>query len=394
MKLTNILRKAAFGAVMAAGLLSCLPTEAAATLLTRQMVLAPTVEGAFKPAYSDPKRMDDYLYECTFDKYDYVKGANFMKTNYPAKAGCAAVRNGSMFGHNYDYKFDYCREVVVHVSPAPGRHASVAVCASPQFTPTSPTIIPINGYFKYTPFWTLDGINDAGLACALNLVEADYGHTTGTNPGKEDLHVNMALRYILDNAASVDEAIALLQNRNLYAGEVAEVQFMLADAKETAVVEIINNQLNVKKGETILTNFFVNQAPMNEHARGVERYNILKANYASGNTKEGMVELLDKVSFTKCYNRANATPWYSDFNSLANGIGLSTRSTQHAALLEAETKQFELHERAGQFRHTVHKSVYDLANKKLLVISQENGKRFEFGVEQVNFIPAMDKIGL
>ena len=105
------------------------------------------------------------------------------------------------------------------------------------------------------------------------------------------------------------------------------------------------------------------------------------------NNKVGMLGLLDKVYYSKLYTRGAATPWYSDMNSLAKGVDMNTPVAEKAKLLEQETVNYEAHIRNYDCWQTKHTSVYDLANKRLTVISQEDGKQFDFGIEQVNYIP-------
>ena len=386
MKIKSVLKLAAVVAIAVGGVFMSDKTEAAQLTVFQQN--APFMN--IQALWSDPKRLGEFLYEATFHEYDYAKGYNFMKTQYAPAGACSTVRNGNFLGRNYDGKYDWVREVVVHTPAKDGRHAVVGVAASINVEPNNPIIIPVNGYFKYLPFCTLDGMNDAGLVACLNLVEADYGHTTGTNPGKEDLNVYMAVRYLLDNTGSVDEAINVLNNKNMYSSKNFEAHIMLADAQKTAIVEFVNNKMVVKEG-TIMTNFFNTQEGYNAHAQGVERYNILKDNYAAANNKAGMLALLDSVRFSKLYTRGVAAPWYSDMHSIAKGVEMNTPVAQKAALLEAETKNYEAHIRNYDCRMTKHTSVYDLANKRLTVIAQEDGKQFDFGIEQVNYIPGQQQ---
>ena len=396
MKLQNVFKAAALAALVAA-CLGCVPKAEAAT-----MVLANRqgVQGVFNSTgqwtnitspWSDPKRLDEFLYECTFHQFDYAKGYAFMKKNYAPAGACSAVRNGNFLGHNYDGQYDWVREVIVHTPAEQGRHATVGVAASINLVPDNPMIIPVNGYFKYAPFCVLDGINDAGLAACLNLVEADHGHTTGTNPGKEELNVYMSVRYVLDYAGSVAEALQLLENKNMYSGANMELHLLLADATETAIVEFVDNKMVVKKGATIMTNFFNTQESLNAHAKGVERYNILKENYAESSTKAGMKQLLDRVRYSNLYNRSNANPWYSEFASAQKDISLNSPKEQLQSLLEEHTKIYENRQRTYDCWTTKHRAVYDLTNKTLNIVTQEGNNEFEVKVEQENYIPGMDQ---
>lgn len=392
MKFNKMFKAAVVAAALAAGLTSLATVEAAPPPVNGKIVLNQTGKfiGLSTP-WSDPKRMDEFLYECTFHEYDYAKGDAFMKKNYAPAGACSAVRNGEFMGHNYDGQYDWVRETIVHTPAEQGRHATVGVTASINLVPENPVIIPVNGYFKYAPFCTLDGINDAGFACALNLVEADHGHTTGTNPGKEDLNIYMAVRYLLDYAGSVDEAIKLLEEKNLYSSANMELHLMLADAKETAIVEFIDNKMVVKKDAKIMTNFFNTQEGYNAHAKGIERFEILEKNFEEGNTKTGMQNLLDRVKYSKLYDRSNPNPWYSEFASATKNISVYSPKEELAALLEKHTNIYENRLRTYDCWTTKHRVVYDLKNKTLNIVTQEGVNEFEVGIVQDNYIPGMER---
>lgn len=358
------------------------------TLAAPKTIFEQTKMVTITSSWSDPKRLGEFLYETTFTDYDYAKGAAFMEKYYAPQGACSSLRNGNFVGYNYDGPYDYVREVVIHTSAVYGRHATVGVAASINTVPNNPLIIPVNGYFKYLPFCTLDGMNDAGLVCCLNLVEADYGHTTGTNPGKEKLNVYMAVRYLLDYAGSVDEAIKLLKEKNLYASKNFEAHFLLADPQKTVIVEFVDNKIIVQPGN-IMTNFFHTQPGYSLHSKGIERFNILQNTYSSANTESGMFAALKNVFYSKLYDASNPEPWYSDCHSIANEIDINTPITEKQEFITRYGQHFATEGRTGQCWITKHTAVYDLVEKQLTIMAQEDGNSFKLGLEQINYIPGM-----
>lgn len=93
---------------------------------------------------------------------------------------------------------------------------------------------------------TLDGINDAGVVCNINVVPTgDKGRTTGTG-GNYDLCGLSVVRFILDNADSAKDAINKLQSKNIWmpnsGGYDLEIHLMVSDGTDTFVVEFVNNK--------------------------------------------------------------------------------------------------------------------------------------------------------
>lgn len=99
---------------------------------------------------------------------------------------------------------------------------------------------------------TLDGINDAGVVCNINVVPTDdIGRTTGTG-GKDDLCGLCLVRFILDNADNAKDAINKLKTKNIWmpnsGGYDLEVHLMVSDGTDTFVVEFIKNKMVVIEG--------------------------------------------------------------------------------------------------------------------------------------------------
>jgi penicillin V acylase-like amidase (Ntn superfamily) len=105
----------------------------------------------------------------------------------------------------------------------------------------------------------VDGINEAGLtAHMLYLNETDFGPR---DPGKPGVHAGLWAQYLLDTAATVDEALARLNDIQLVMvearGRTATVHLALEDANgDSAVVEYIDGKPVVHHGKQfqVMTN--------------------------------------------------------------------------------------------------------------------------------------------
>lgn len=106
---------------------------------------------------------------------------------------------------------------------------------------------------------TADGLNEAGLgAHLLYLTATDFGPRDTAKPG---LHAGLRAQYVLDNAATVDEALALLQEVQIVMvsarGHDATVHLAIEDASgDSAIIEYVDGSAVVHHGREhrIMTN--------------------------------------------------------------------------------------------------------------------------------------------
>ncbi|MCX5479482.1 linear amide C-N hydrolase [Kaistia geumhonensis] len=108
---------------------------------------------------------------------------------------------------------------------------------------------------------TADGMNEAGLvANLLYLAESDYGTTMGKPP----LSMSLWAQYVLDNFASVAEAVAVLekepfrvQTAELPNGKAAQLHLSISDATgDSAIFQYIGGRLVIYHGKEyrVMTN--------------------------------------------------------------------------------------------------------------------------------------------
>ena len=106
-----------------------------------------------------------------------------------------------------------------------------------------------------TLFFSLDGINEKGLVIA-DLMD---GEDEATHPdrGKPDLTTTAALRYVLNRAATVDEALALLESIDMHSDIGSAHHYAISDASgRSVVVEYIDGKM-VATDTPIVTNHYL-----------------------------------------------------------------------------------------------------------------------------------------
>ncbi len=174
--------------------------------------------------------------------------------------GCSTLsvenpEGGYLFGRNFDWQA--CNALVVAAYPETG-YASIAtvnldfVRQGAGFTSgfLSDEILTIAAL--YAP---LDGMNEKGLCVSVNMIQD--GATIEQNTEKPDITTTTAIRLMLDQAATVEEALDLLGQYDLHASMNYMVHFAIADSYGNSVaVEYIGNEMIVTK-TPVLTNFYL-----------------------------------------------------------------------------------------------------------------------------------------
>ncbi len=335
-------------------------------------------------------KVADYLYEITVDDYcDTIP--NSRASLVGQDFGCSAVRNGNFYGRNLDFFVSEIAEIVVHTTAKEGRHASVGVGRLNQCTGEELEAGISPEMMNILPWGMFDGINDAGLFCNVNVAPAEDAGApnTGTNPGKPDLVSAFLVRALLDNCANVDEAIKYINDHNIISKEVGGwyFHFMIGDPEKTVVLELIDNKAVIKE-QNIMTNFYVNLLPdFTPHADGVERYDILKENYAEGGeSMEGMWNLLKRVCFSQAYDPETKPFWKSEFyEGLPFTIDTPLETILADSTVQLNMKNFKSYKETGKYTpemglwYTEHNSTYDIKGRKLWVtVHEKYDNKYEF----------------
>lgn len=359
--------------------------------------------------YQNPMtKIADYLYEYEAEDYGTEAPTALLTDDGPVNFGCSAVRNGNFYGRNLDLSINEICEFVIRTKATETRkHASIGV-SNPVFINLTNEIVEAGlseEQLKFIPWMTMDGVNDAGLACNINVVnmyDIEKNMHSHTNPGKPQIMVMLLVRALLDNCGSVEEAKEFIMNHDIVPiphelGEMWDGHIMIADAENTVIVEFTGEKgSEVKFIETnIMTNFYNHlyeaAGGYPQHACGVERYEILKANYEGSNTMQGMWELMKKVQYTQAYKESTEPFWCSEYYDVIPSFDEQSREywTKEKVLEQEmpaiEVEAYKVYEETGKYDpelnlwFTAHNSVYDIANRILWVtIREKYENHYEF----------------
>lgn len=376
----------------------------------------------------------EYLFETWYTSLDYGYAQEQLEAGAPAAAaGCTSIRNGDFFGRNFDWLYSTQPTVVVHTAAHAGRHATLGVAGAV----TGLTAGALQGG-EFTravgliPFCVVDGLNDAGLAVSTNVVphndRADLGDNTLVSAlGEERARVSSVMlpRFILDNFSTARGAAEYIRDHvAVYHPEALlaqgfEQHYLLADREETLILEFIQGEtriIEVSEGcggnaaapwitnfhryaTTLDTDWSVETPAMHHdspippteanglspHASGLERHNIVAAGYVSSDTAEGMASLLDSVLFSRAYQERRSEDadlsWYSEF--VQGPLTVDSMPTELNAPLVGAIRAWSARDRSHPVVwHTVHSSIYNMAELTLSLRSQEAAASYDFTLER------------
>lgn len=183
---------------------------------------------------------------------------------------------------------------LVKTAPA-GGYASLSIADLEFVGLTALTGIPEDTEARYAalcaPYLPLGGVNEKGLAVSVMYLDGD---PTRQDTGKPKTLTMLAIRMILDKAATVSEAVALLEKYDMQSsGSNGSYHFMIADRSGKAVVvEYPQNQMVVLE-QHIATNFYLHDG----FGHGQDRYETLKAACAAA--PNGMMSEAEAMNVLK-----------------------------------------------------------------------------------------------
>ncbi len=144
---------------------------------------------------------------------------------------CSAFRavsdSGVLMGRNYDFKDD-TSALLVRANPTDG-YASIAFAALNNLRANVATkSLKHRAAAIVAPFACLDGINEKGVSIAVLTLDSE---PVDQNTGKPAISTSLAIRLVLDRAATTEEAVALLQTYDMHASAGRDYHFFINDSK-------------------------------------------------------------------------------------------------------------------------------------------------------------------
>lgn len=147
------------------------------------------------------------------------------------KFGCSSfgitTKDGKvLMGRNYDFKTD-TSAIMVRCEPKDG-YKSIAFGALSNIHDNEPDAGIVERLKALTaPFICLDGINEKGVSISVLTLDSD---PTQQTTSKHDIFTTLAIRLVLDRAATTQEAVDLLRSYDMHANSGRDYHFYINDA--------------------------------------------------------------------------------------------------------------------------------------------------------------------
>lgn len=240
------------------------------TMITAANTIEKLEDGLYSMEYKGDYGFDDFLarggassddevanYLVTFLSHGFYRFKSNVQTgNFGCSTICTQDEHGTvLFGRNYDWA--ECRAIIVHTVPDDG-YESVSTCCL-DFLGFNEDYAPDGSMMErmqtlaavYVP---LDGMNEKGLVVA-DLMAGDK-EQTHQQTEKPDLTTTTAIRLLLDKAANVDEAIALLRQYDMNSSIDSAHHLSIADASGKSVaVEYVNGEMLVTETKVVTNHY-------------------------------------------------------------------------------------------------------------------------------------------
>lgn len=236
----------------------------------------------------------------TYLSRGFYKGTASVQTGgFGCSAVCTRDADGKVFfGRNYDW--EECSAMIIHTRPDSG-YESVSTCCldflgfGEDYAPDGSMGERIQSLAAiYVP---VDGMNSEGLMVADFMAGDD--EQTHQRTGKAALTTTTAIRLLLDRAASVDEAVALLGQYDMNSSIDSAHHMFIADASgKSVVVEYVSGEMLVADA-SIVTNHYL--AESEKQGTGSEqshkRYDTLAAHTGPAGEREVREMLMSVAQF-------------------------------------------------------------------------------------------------
>lgn len=167
-----------------------------------------------------------------------------------------------------------------------------------------------------------DGMNEAGLSVGMNAISHAEARLNTDHPTIDSLVV---IRLLLDQAASVEEAIALLKETNIDFGSGPPIHYLIADSSGASVIiEYIDNQMRILKPENprwqVSTNFLLSENPSGQWPQICSRYRRAAETLAEN---DGRLDSISAMSLLEDTSQSS-TRWSILYHMESGNIDLVT----------------------------------------------------------------------
>lgn len=145
--------------------------------------------------------------------------------------GCSVYRavtdeKDFIMGRNYDFKLDTSC-MLVRCNPKDGYRSIAFAALNNVGADAADASLKSKMACITAPFICLDGVNEKGVSIAILTLDSE---PTDQNTGRQKITGSLAIRLVLDYAASTEEAVELLKGYDMLAVNGRDYHFFISDA--------------------------------------------------------------------------------------------------------------------------------------------------------------------
>ncbi len=236
-----------------------------------------------------------------------------------------------IFGRNFDW---YRHPTLLLFTDPPGGYASVSM-VDIHYLGYGIEVPSLVGRMRLllAPYFPFDGMNEAGLA--VGMMAIPYARDS-QDPQKATIGSLRVIRLLLDRAASVDEALSLLEEYNIVFHGPPLHYLISHSSGESAVVEFIDGTMTVIRNETewqVATNFIVSSVLPDGANAPCSRYNRA---YQSLEEARGSISEEQAMSILESVSQPN-TIWSAVYDISGGDVRLVVgRNYERVHIFELE----------------------------------------------------------
>lgn len=376
-------------------------------------------------------RLKPYLYETVFNDLDFDFAESYYEREpndlHIAKSGggCSSFIHGGYYGRNLDWLYDSQAEFIVRRPLYSASYNYVGVSGGiPYLTDDFVMSGEDSDYYKVVPFQIFDGINECGLVANFNVVpldgdtNEDYIPPCHSEEVRRTIPALTLVRFILANFSSALDAYKYIRDYCIVKQSKAlgrmgyGLHFMVHGTDSDLVFEFRNGRIFVQVlGRLVprqMTNFRLQNITLNSggwvytpetqhdgldaisannitpHGSGLERWNLIHERIirysAEDFTKGDARELLSDLAYTRMYSTSPNPPehfWFTEY--VEDDLKVNSPVSDFEEAVNIAGQYFLNRERDdGKTWHTVHSSLYDIENKCLYLVTQEDDREMLF----------------
>lgn len=153
--------------------------------------------------------------------------------------GCSVYRaqndrGETIMGRNYDFKLDTSC-MLLYCEPKDGYKSLSFVALNNDGVKNANGSILARLACLSSPFSCLDGVNEKGVSIAVLTLDSE---PTDQNTGREKITSSLAIRLVLDNAATTQEAVDIIKSYDMLAVNGRDYHLFVSDASgDSRVIE-------------------------------------------------------------------------------------------------------------------------------------------------------------